>query len=89
MLSSTEPEKTTASCGTTAMWRAQLVERSRAHVEAVEPQCAGIDVVEALQQLEDRALAGTRSADQRDRLTRFDRERKFAQHRHAAAATDS
>ena len=60
---------------------AQLVERSRAHVDAVEPQRAGIDVVEALQQLEDRALAGTRSADQRDRLTRFDRERKFAQHR--------
>jgi hypothetical protein len=35
---------------------AQVVERRRAYIYVVQPQCPSIDVVEALQQLEDRAL---------------------------------
>ena len=45
------------------------------HVDAVDRHPAGVDVVEAQQQVGQGALAGAGVADDRQRLTRLDRER--------------
>ena len=51
---------------------------------AVDQDLAVVDVVEAGQQAGDRRLAAAGAADDRDRLTRFDREIEIAQYRFAA-----
>src|SRR5579875_3522999 len=51
-----------------AQVRAELLDVEAAHVMAIDADAAGIDVVEARQQLDERRLAGAGLADERDGL---------------------
>ena len=69
--------------------RAQVVRATARRRRAVERTRARLDVVEAQDQLQHRALAGAARADQRDRLARRDAQAEVAQRRVQRAATDS
>ena len=84
MLSRIVPENSTGSCATIASERAQLGERELAHVDALEQHAAGVDIVEPIQQRQDRRLAGARRPDERDDLARRDLEIDVGEHRLAA-----
>ena len=58
---------------------AQLAERRRAQVGAVQRDAAGLRIVETQQQLEHGALAGAARADERDGFAGLDREREIVQ----------
>ena len=62
------------SCGTTAMASPQAFLRHARDVLSVDQDAAALQVVEALQQREQRRLAAARPADQADALARFERQ---------------
>ncbi len=58
----------------------QVGEPQLAHVDAFEHHAPRRDVVEAVEQRQDRRLAGARRADHRDDLAGLDRERDVVEH---------
>ena len=58
-------------------------------IDAVDPNRAAVDVVEAHQQVHERRLAGTGRTDDRDHLSRRDVERQVLDHRHALLVAES
>ena len=70
MLAPTVPEKRKTSWSTMATLRRSAREVPLAHVDAVDPHRAAVDVVEAQQQVGERALAGAGVADHGQRLAR-------------------
>jgi hypothetical protein len=72
MLSRTERCSSEVSCVTMPTCAAQALLRDAGDVLAVDEDAAGLDVVQAQQQVDDRALAGARAADEADLLARPD-----------------
>ncbi len=66
----------------------QRLQRRVAHVEPVDLDRAGVNVVEAREQKPDRRLPRARAADQRNCLARGDVQRKVAQHRLGRRVTE-
>jgi hypothetical protein len=62
------------------IWPREAGQRDVAHVVAVDAHAAAGHVVEAWQQVDERALASTGGAQDRDRLPRLNRDADVAQH---------
>jgi hypothetical protein len=88
MFSIASVEKITLSCGTMPM-RARSASRATRSTRAPSIAPRPLDVVEAQDQLEHRALARAARADQRHRLAGRDLEAEAGAASDAAAATDS
>ena len=80
MLSRTLMAKIAVSCGTSAMWRRSSAGSAAVSAHAVERHRAGSRIVEAQQQVEDRALAGAGRADDGDLLARPHVKRHAVEH---------
>ena len=65
-----------------------LVQSHPAHIGAVDPHVTGVHVVEAREEPRNRGLAGSRRADERDRLAAFDEKVETVEHRRAASVTE-
>ena len=81
MFSRTLAANTTASCGTSAMRARNSAGSASVSLHAVEGHAARQRIVEAQDQMEDRAFAGAGRPDQRELLAGLDRERQAVEHR--------
>src|ERR1017187_7393404 len=89
MFSRIVPPNSIVSCGTMAIWARKALLRDRAQVVAIDLNAAAGRIVEARDQVEQRALPRAAGAYQRQDLAGWNVERNPPDHRHALFVMES